>query len=276
MLKNLQLDRPIAFIDVETTGLNPYTDRIVELSILKITPDGGEEYKSHRVNPGVPIPAEATAIHGITDEDIAEEPMFRRYAKGICEFLDGCDIAGFNVITFDLPFLEAELERAGVGFSREDRQLVDSMVIYHQKEPREPGKSRNLKAAYLKYCDKELEDAHGAEKDATASAEVLDAMVEEHNDLPRDVSGLCAFCNEVRKDYIDLEGRFIWVEGEATLNFGKHGGQPLKEIATEYPDYLLWILGEDFPPDVCEIVEKALDGEFPEPPEPHEPDEDEA
>lgn len=275
-MKNLQLDRPIAFIDVETTGLNPYTDRIVELSILKITPDGGEEYKSHRVNPGVPIPAEATAIHGITDEDIAEEPMFRRYAKGVCEFLDGCDIAGFNVITFDLPFLEAELERAGVGFSREDRQLVDSMVIYHQKEPREPGKSRNLKAAYLKYCGKELEDAHGAEKDATASAEVLDTMVEEHNDLPRDVSGLCAFCNEVRRDYIDLEGRFIWVEGEATLNFGKHGGRSLKEIATEYPDYLLWILGEDFPPDVCEIVEKALDGEFPELPEPREPDEDEA
>ena len=264
MLKNLKLERPIAFIDVETTGTHPHLDRIVELSILRIQPDGREDYRSHRVNPGVSIPPEATAVHGITDEDVAEEPAFCQYAKGVCEFLDGCDISGFNVITFDLPFLEAELERVGVGFFREGRQLVDSMVIYHQKEPREPGKTRNLKAAYLRYCGKELEDAHGAEKDATASAEVLDGMVKEHSDLPRDVPGLGAFCNEVRKDYIDLEGRFIWVEGEATLNFGKHSGRPLKEIAMEHPDYLQWILGNDFRPDVCELVEKALDGEFPQ------------
>jgi DNA polymerase-3 subunit epsilon len=274
-MKSLQLDRPLAFIDVETTGLNPYSDRIVELSILKVHPDGTEGYHSRRINPGIPIPPEATAVHGITDEDVANEPKFGQYAKGIRNFLEGCDIAGFNVITFDLPFLKAELERAEVDFFREDRQLVDSMLIYHQKEPREPGKPRNLKAAYLRYCGKELEDAHSAEKDATASAEVLDAMVEEHNDLPKDVSGLCAFCNEVRKNYVDLEGRLIWVEGEVTLNFGSHGGRPLKEIAEEHPDYLLWILRADFPPDVCEIVEKALDGEFPQPPEPPQPTEGE-
>jgi len=266
MVKNLKLNRPLAFIDVETTGLSPYSDRIVELSVFRVQPDGSKDYRSHRVNPGVPIPAEAVAIHGITDADVVDEPVFRQYAKGVCEFLDGYDISGFNVITFDLPFLEAELERAGVDFSREDRQLVDVMVIYHQKEPREPGKPRNLKTAYFKYCGKELEDAHGAEKDATASAEVLDAMIKEHNDLPRDVSGLCAFCNEVRKDYVDLEGRLIWVDGEVTFSFGKHDGRPLKEIAEEYPDYLLWILGEDFRPDVCEIVKKALDGEFPQMP----------
>jgi len=263
-LKNLKLERPIAFIDVETTGVHPHSDRIVEVSIFKIQPDGSEDYRSHRVNPEVSIPSEATAVHGITDADIAEEPLFRQYAKGICEFLDGCDISGFNVVTFDLPFLEAELERVGISFSREDRQLVDSMVIYHQKEPREPGKPLNLKAAYLKYCGMELESAHGAEKDATASAEVLDAMVEEYSDLPKDVSGLCAFCNEVRKDYVDLEGRLIWVEGEVIFNFGKHSGRPLKEIAEEHPDYLLWILGEDFRPDVCEIVKDALDGDFPQ------------
>ena len=135
------------------------------------------------------------------------------------------------------------------------------MVTYHRKEPREPCKSRNLKATYSRYCGKELEDAHGAEKDATASAEVLDGVVEEHSDLPRDVSGSCAFCSEVRKDYADLEGRLIWVEDEVEFYFGKHGGRPLKEIAEEHPDYLLWILGEDFRPDVCEIVKKALDSE---------------
>jgi len=266
MLKNIKLERPLAFIDVETTGTHPHSDRIVELSILKVQPDGSEDYRSHRVNPGVPIPAEATAIHGITDADVAEEPAFSQYANGVCEFLDGCDISGFNVITFDLPFLEAELGRAGVDFSCEGRQLVDVMVIYHQVTPREPSKSRKLKDAYLEYSGKELEDAHGAERDATASAEVLNIMVEKHDDLPSDVLGLCTFCNEVRKNYIDLEGKLIWVEGEATFHFGRHNGRSLKEIAGELPDYLLWILGADFRPDVCEIVEKALEGEFPEMP----------
>ena len=119
MLKNLRLERPIAFIDVETTGLNPYSDRIVELSILKIHPDSGEEYKSHRIKPGIPIPASATAIHGITDADVESEPMFRQYARSIRDFLEDCDISGFNVIRFDLPCLEAEFARADVDFSRQ-------------------------------------------------------------------------------------------------------------------------------------------------------------
>ena len=242
MIKNLKLERPIAFIDIETTGTHPHSDRIVELSIFKIQTDGSEDYRSHRVNPGVPIPAETTAVHGITDADVAEEPLFGQYAKGICEFLDGCDIAGFNVITFDLPFLEIELERAG------DRFLQR--------------KSRKLKDAYLEYIGKELEDAHGAERDATASAEVLDVMVEKYDDLPSDISGLYTFCNEVRKDYVDLEGKLTWADGEVIFNFGKHTGRLLKEIANEYPDYLLWILASDFRPDVYEIVKKALDGEF--------------
>ena len=263
-MKHLKLDRPLAFVDVETTGLSPYSDRIVELSILKVHPDGTEEYKGHRVNPRIPIPTEATAVHGITDSNVVGEPIFQQYAKSVRDFLEGCDLSGFNIITFDLPFLKAELERAGVDFVEQGRLIVDSMLIFHQKVSRDQIGARNLKAAYLKYCGKELENAHGAEKDAAASAEVLDAMVEEHNDLPRDVFGLCAFCNEVRRDYVDLEGRLIWVEGEVTFNFGKHGGRSLKEIAGEYPDYLLWILGEDFRPDVCEIVKKALDGEFPQ------------
>jgi DNA polymerase-3 subunit epsilon len=259
MLKNLKLDRPIAFIDVETTGVNPNTDRVVELSVLKVYPDGREEYKSHRVNPGVPIPVEATAVHHITDADVAEEPAFRQYAKSVRDFLEGCDIAGFNVIKFDLPCLEAEFAKAGVEFSRKGRSLVDSMVIYHQRDP------RDLEAAYRKYCGKGLKNAHCAEEDATATAEILDGQLEVHSDLPRDVPGLCALCGGVRADYVDAGGKFVWVDGEVVCNFGKkHKGRKLKDIAAEDPSFLSWVAGSDFSPEVKTIVSKALTGTFPQ------------
>jgi len=258
MLEKLKLERPIAFIDVETTGKRPRSARIVELSILRVQPDRSEEYKSHRVNPEVPIPAEAIAIHGITDADVAGEPAFRQYAKGVSEFLDSCDVAGFNVIRFDLPVLEAEFKRAGVAFSRKDRQLVDGMVIFHEKE------RRDLKAAYLKYCGRELENAHSAKEDARASAEVLMGQLEMYADLPRDVPGLCTFCAKGKENYVDDEGRFVWVEGEAAFSFGPHEGRLLKDIASENPGFLEWMLRRDFPPDVQDIVTNALRGEFPQ------------
>ena len=259
MLKNLQLKRPIAFIDVETTGTNPHSDRVVELSILKIHPNGNEEYKSHRANPGIPIPASATAVHGITDTDVAGEPEFRQYAKSVRDFLEGCDIAGFNVIKFDLPCLEAEFTRANIEFSRQGRHLVDSMVIYHQREP------RDLEAAYHKYCSGEMKNAHCAEEDAKASAEILDGQLEMYKDLPRDVVGLCALCYEVDANSIDADGKFIWVEGEAVCNFGKkHRGHKLKDISIEDPGYLEWITRSDFSTEVKEMAIKAINGEFPE------------
>lgn len=259
MLKNLKLERPLAFIDVETTGLKPFSDKIVELSILKVHPDSSEEYKSHRVNPGMPIPAEATAIHGITDADAAKEPAFRQYAKSICDFLDDCDIAGFNVIKFDLPFLEAEFARANVDFSRQGRFLVDSQIIYHQRDP------RDLKAAYSKYCGKKMENAHCAEEDAKATVEILDGQLEMYQDLPRDMPGLCALCYREEKNYIDDEGKFIWVKGEAICNFGKkHMGRKLQDIAAEDPTYLNWITGADFSSQVKAIATKALQGQFPQ------------
>ncbi|MFC2032560.1 exonuclease domain-containing protein [Chloroflexota bacterium] len=264
MLKNLKLDRPIVFVDVETTGLSPYSDRIVELSILKIHPDGAKEYKSHRVNPGVSIPAETTAIHGITDADVASEPMFQQYAKSVREFLEDCDIAGFNVLKFDLPFLEAEFARASIEFSRQGRCLIDSQVIYHQREP------RNLQAAYQKYCGKNMVNAHSAEVDAEAAAEVLDGQLEMYNDLPRDVSGLSALYDKSDENFIDSEGKFIWVEGEAVCNFGKYGGLLLRKIARDNPDYLEWISHGDFSFEVKDIANRALDGEFPESQEPHQ------
>ena len=259
-MKNLQLERPLAFIDVETTGLSPYSDRIVELSILKIHPNGSEEYNSHRINPEIPIPAETTAIHGITDDEVAGEPVFRQYATSIRDFLEDCDISGFNVIKFDLPFLEAEFTRANVEFSRQGRYLIDSQVIYHQRDP------RDLPAAYKKYCGKEMDNAHNAEEDAKAAAEVLDGQLETHRDLPRDVVGLCALCYKVEENIVDAEGKFIWVEGEAVCNFGRHKGRLLREIAVDNPDFLEWIARKDFSPEVKEIVLKALKNEFPEPP----------
>jgi DNA polymerase-3 subunit epsilon len=261
-MKNLKLDRPLAFIDLETTGLKPYSDRIVELSILKIHTDGREEYNSRRINPGVPIPSEATAVHGITDDDVADKPKFGQYARSIRDFLEGCDIAGFNVILFDLPLLETEFARAGVEFSRQGRYLVDSKTIYHQREP------RDLQAAYQKYCGREMGNTHVAEEDAKASAEILEGQLEMYPDLPRDVAGLCALCYRVEENYIDAEGKFIWSEGEAACNFGKkHQGRKLKDIATEDPSYLSWVAGADFSAEVRKIARNALDGDFPQPPE---------
>ena len=264
MLKNLQLNRPLAFIDVETTGLRPYSDRIVELSILKIHPDGTEEYKSHRVNPGVSIPAETTAIHGITDADVASEPMFQQYAKSVRDFLEDCDIAGFNAIKFDLPCLEAEFARANVEFSRNDRYFIDSQIIFHQREP------RNLQAAYQKYCNRDMVNAHSAEEDAKVSAEVLDGQLEIYPDLPTDVPGLSALCYRVEKNYIDSEGKFIWVEGEAVCNFGRHKGRLLREITVDNPGFFEWIIHRDFSSEIKDMSIKALKGEFPKQLEPSE------
>ena len=261
MLKNLKLERPIAFIDVETTGSSPNSDRIVELSILKVHPDGREEYRSHRVNPGIPIPAVATAIHNLTDADVADMPPFREYARSLRDFLDGCDVSGFNVIRFDLPCLEAEFSRAGVEFSREGRSLVDAMVIYHQREP------RNLEAAYSKYCGGRMRDPHVAEEDAKAAAAVLDSQLQQYGDLPRDVKGLYDVCCPEAKNYFDPDGKFIWKDGVVVCNFGKqHRGRKLRDIASADPGYLRWIAGGSFTPEVKELVTGALSGEFPTPP----------
>jgi DNA polymerase-3 subunit epsilon len=258
MLKNIVLERPLAFIDVETTGLKPGVDRIIELSILKIYPNGDREYKSHRINPEIPIPPSVIDIHGITDADVANEPKFRQYAKSIKDFIDGCDMAGFNIVRFDLPFLEAEFKRAGVEFSRGSRQFIDVQVLYHLLEP------RDLNAAYLKYCGKEMERSHTAEGDATAAAEILDGQLEMHSELPRKVVDLCAICCSVRDDYVDPDGKFIWSEGEVVCNFGKkHNGRSLRDIASEDPSYLQWMVGADFAPEVKELVSNALCGEFP-------------
>ncbi|MFC1991696.1 exonuclease domain-containing protein [Chloroflexota bacterium] len=262
MLKNLILKRPMAFIDLETTGNRYYADRIVEFSVLKIHPDGSEKYKSRRANPEMPISPGALEVHGINDAALVDEPVFRQLAKGICDFLEGCDLSGFNILGFDLPLLENEFERVGIEFSRDNRQIVDSMAIFHMREPYGPDSPRNLQAAYQKYCNKELANAHSADNDVRASAEILDGQLQMYEDLPRDAEGLCSVCLEPRKNFIDIAGRFAWLEEEVVFNFGKHRGLPIKEIAYEYPDYLSWILSQEFSPEVRNIVKDALDGIF--------------
>jgi len=268
-LINLELDRPIAFLDVETTGLSVSADRIVEMSILKVDPDGSQEQKTRRFNPGRPIASGATEVHGITDQDVADEPEFRQVAAGLRSYLEDCDIAGFGVSRFDLPLLEAEFKRARVEFSREGRRVIDTMVIYHSMEP------RDLSAAYARYTGKEIERPHAAGDDARAAAEILDAQLALYPDLPKTAAALHRFCNPDQDNWVDPDGRLALTDGEVTINFGQHKGESLKDVAEMEPDYLKWVIDQDFSSQVRSMVAAALDGELPSPPEPDEPELDE-
>jgi len=253
-VKNLKLLKPIIFIDLETTGLNPWSDRIVEATFLKIYPDGNEELITKLINPEVPIPDEATKIHGITDSDVANKPNFNQCSAEFIAFIADCDIAGFNVKRFDLLFLETEFRRAGVSFSRKDRSIIDAQIIYHKLEP------RSLEAAYQKYCGRKLSGGHSSVADVRASVEILDAQISSYAELPKDVCGLHEFCcGPGESNWVDTMGKFITIGGEITFNFGKHRGEQLKEVARNDRDYLDWILHEsDFPLEVQEIVLNAL------------------
>ncbi|PZC51123.1 MAG: DNA polymerase-3 subunit epsilon [Chloroflexi bacterium] len=257
-MPELILERPLLFVDLETTGLNTGLDRIVELTVLKRHPDGTEEIRSKRINPGIPIPFGATAVHGITDEDVAHEPPFQQYARSLREFIDGCDFAGFNAKRFDLPMLESEFRRANVEFSLDDAKIVDSMAIFHHFE------RRDLAAAYLKYCGKELEEAHSSAADIKATAEILDAQMEYYPELPRDVKGLHDFFYGSEPERIDSEGKFIWLEGKAALGFGKYRSRSLEEIVVSDPEYIEWISDADFSEEVKNIASDALLGKSPD------------
>ena len=250
---NLSLDRPIAFIDLETTGLNPSFDRIIELSALKVHPDGSEEVKSVRVNPEMPISAGSTRVHGIKDEDVAGEATFSRYAKNLMAFLDGCDLAGFNAIRFDLPMLRAEFARVGIQLDLENRSVVDPMVIFHQMEPRDLG------AAYQKYCDKTLDAAaHTSSGDVRAAMEILDAQVHHYPELGGSMTSLHEMCHPKEPDWIDDEGKLLTTDDGPALGFGKYRGRLLKDIARLDADYLDWIVYGDFTDQVKQVVREAV------------------
>ncbi len=235
----LKLTRPLVFFDLETTGTTITHDRIVEISIVKLMPDGTVVERSRRLNPEMPIPAEATAVHHITDDDVAGEPTFRQVAASLSKLLQGCDIAGFNSNRFDIPLLDQEFHRAGVDFDLNGVRFVDVQTIYHKKEP------RTLVAAYRYYCGKELEEAHSALADTRATMEVLMAQLDVYDDLPVELDGLSEFANPNRN--VDLLGRLIYDDNKReVINFGKYKGRLAEEVLASDPGYYNWIMQGDF------------------------------
>jgi len=256
---DLRLERPLAVFDLETTGIDPATDKIVEVAVLRILPDGGRDMKARRVNPERPIPPGATAVHGIRDEDVADAPTFRQLAPRLLEFLEGADLAGFNVARFDVPLLDREFRECGHDLAVASRRIVDSMRIFHRMEP------RDLTAAARFYLDRDHADAHAAQADVEMTADILVAQIRRYDDLPSDVPGLAEFCSSRKPGAIDSQGKFVWRGDEAAIAFGKHAGTPLRVLASRHPDYLEWILKTDFPEDAKRIAADALRGRFPEP-----------
>jgi len=237
---NLNLKKPIAFIDLETTGINVTSDRIVEFSVLKISPNGKEEWMTSRVNPEMPIPPKSTAIHGITDTDVANAPVFREIGKKLAAFLEGCDLAGYNAIKFDIPVLAEEFLRENIDFNFRKRRYVDVQVIFHKKE------QRTLSAAYLFYCKKELEGAHGSKADTAATFEVLKSQLDRYTDLENDVEKLADFSSF--NSNVDFAGRIIMDEnGKEVFNFGKHKGKAVETVFAEEPAYYSWMMNGEFP-----------------------------
>ncbi|MCU0446657.1 MAG: 3'-5' exonuclease [Microscillaceae bacterium] len=253
-MHKLNLKNPLVFFDLETTGINISQDRIVELSFVKAQLNGELEIKTRKINPEMPIPVESSLIHGIYDEDVKDAPTFKSIAKSLAQFLEGCDLAGFNILRFDVPMLVEEFLRAGVDFQIANRKLIDAQRIFHMMEP------RNLTAAYKFYCGKELEDAHSAEADTMATYHVLNAQVERYENVQiKDENG--NLINPIKNDMsvlhdltaskiVDLAGRMTYNhEGVIIFNFGKHKNRPVEEVFKIEPTYYDWMLKGDFPLD---------------------------
>ncbi len=248
---NLKLRNPLAFFDLETTGINTVTDRIVEISIVKVMPSGEKIIKTKKVNPTIPIPAETTKIHGISDADVKDAPTFKDLAKEIAEFLKGADLAGYNILRFDVPVLVEEFLRVGINFDISNRKLIDAQRLFYLMEP------RTLTAAVKFYCGKEMENAHSAEADTLATFDVLDAQVARYVGVEikdRDGKKVTPIVNDMDalhkltvSNLVDLAGRMVYnKEGVACFNFGKHKNKPVLEVLAKEPNYYDWIQRSDF------------------------------
>ena len=246
----LNLKKPIIFFDLETTGVNISHDRIIELSYIKVYPNGTEEEKSMRINPEMSIPAESTAIHHITDEDVADKPTFKQIAKELAKVFEGCDIAGYNSNRFDIPLLMEEFLRAGINIELSRQKFVDVQTIFHKME------QRTLSAAYLFYCGKELDGAHSADADTRATYEVLKAQLDRYASLQNDIDFFSNFSSFNKN--VDLMGRIVYNEqGVEVFNFGKYKGVSVKEVFERRdPSYYAWMMNGDFALDTKRVITK--------------------
>lgn len=250
----LQLKRPIAFIDLETTGTNLATDRIVEIAIVKVGVDGNRLTKRRLINPLMPIPKASSDVHGISDEMVKDAPSFKQVANEIKQFIDHCDIGGYNSNRFDIPMLVEEFLRAGLEFTVDGRKLIDVQRVFHLME------QRTLSAAYKFYCQKILEGAHGAEADAAATAEILEAQIDRYPEIGVTLESICSFCGE--EDLVDFARRFIKVDCKEVFNFGKHKGRTVEDVLKAEPQYYDWMMKGDFPlhtkQKLTEIMKRSL------------------
>jgi DNA polymerase III subunit epsilon len=235
----LQLNKPLAFIDLETTGTNLGSDRIIEIAIIKLLPDGTRSVKRKILNPGIPIPKQSTDVHGFTDEMVKDAPTFKQVANELKQVLDGCDLAGYNSNRFDVPMLVEEFLRAGVEFEMKGRRLVDVQHIFHKME------QRTLTAAYKFYCNKNLDGAHCAEIDASATCEILIAQLERYPDLGNTVESIFKIIGE--ENIVDFARRFIMDNGVEVFNFGKYKGRAVADVLKSEPQYYDWMMKGDFP-----------------------------
>lgn len=256
----IKLDRPLVIFDIEATGLSIRTDRIIELAAIRINEDGTEDQGYWLLNPGIPIPVESTAIHGIRDIDVKDCPTFSMKALEILAFFGEADLGGFDIGRLDIPILTEEFNRENIPFKTSQRRLLDAQKIYHMREP------RNLSAAVQFYCGKKHEDAHGAEGDAKATLEVLKGQFEKYKDLPKTMEELDKTFNPQDPFNADHSGHLRWVKGELTINFGRKRGAKVKDLAEGDTGFLQWITKNDFPLDTRRICENALKGIYPEPP----------
>lgn len=248
----LNLKRPLAFFDLETTGIDFVKDRIVEMSVLRVNPDGSQLIKTYRINPTIPIPVESSLVHGIYDEDVATSPTFKEIAREIFDLMNPCDLAGFNSNKFDVPLLLEEFIRVDLNFSIDDRALIDVHRIYMHFE------KRNLETAYQFYCNKTLENAHSAEADTKATYEVFMAQLDKYApELKRDVQFLHDFTNEER--FLDSGRRFVFSGGKALFNFGKYKGRPVDEVLRTDPGYYNWMMQGDFAQHTKRVLTEIKD-----------------
>lgn len=256
----LKLDRPLVVFDLEATGLNKRMDRIVSIALVRYEPGKEPESRYYLINPTIPIPAESTKLHTITDEDVAEAPTFAEMAGVIERDFDGADLAGYNLLGFDIPLLCEEFARAGHPFDLKGRRVLDAQRIFFKREP------RNLEAALKKYCNEEHTDAHNAMGDVIATVKVLAGQFRMYDDLPTDMDSLDHEFNQHDPTSVDRSGRLKWVDGQVTLNFGKFQGRRLRDVIAQDPGVINWLLRSDFPEDTKRIVRDAQMGRYPSPP----------